>query len=167
MRVVDVGLGFPRIFLFLAIVALTGPLPLWGLVSIIGLTGWFATSRLVRAEVLSIGRRPYVDAVHALGARPGRVLARHVLPNVLAPVIVSTALGVGHVMLLEAGLSFLGAGVAPPTPTWGSMIANGADHVAKAPWTTVAPGLAIALVVAALNALGDALRDALDPRLEP
>ncbi len=166
MRLVDVGLAVPRIFLLLMAVALWSQLPLAILVLTIGLTGWFATSRLVRAEVLSLRELAYVDAARALGAPPARVIFRHVLPNALAPLIVSAALGIGNVMLLEASLSFLGIGVAPPTPSWGNMIADGKEQIATAPWTTVSPGLAIALVVMALNAVGDALRDALDPRRE-
>ena len=166
MRLVDVGLAVPRIFLLLMVVALWSQLPLAILVLTIGLTGWFATSRLVRAEVLSLRELGYVDAARALGAPPARVIFRHVLPNALAPLIVSAALGIGNVMLLEASLSFLGIGVAPPTPTWGNMIADGKEQIATAPWTTLSPGLAIALVVMALNAVGDALRDALDPRKE-
>jgi peptide/nickel transport system permease protein len=164
MRLVDIGLAVPRIFLLLMAVALWSQLPLAILVLTIGLTGWFATSRLVRAEVLSLRELAYVDAARALGAPPARVIFRHVLPNALAPLIVSAALGIGNVMLLEASLSFLGIGVAPPTPSWGNMIADGKEQIATAPWTTVSPGLAIALVVMALNAVGDALRDALDPR---
>jgi len=101
-----------------------------------------------------------------VGAGPGRVIFRHVLPNAAAPIIVSAALGIGNVLLLEAGLSFLGIGVPPPAPSWGNMIADGAPYLASAPWTTLFPGLAIALVVMALNAVADALRDALDPRQE-
>jgi peptide/nickel transport system permease protein len=166
MRLVDVGLAVPRIFLLLMAVALWSQLPLAILVLTIGLTGWFATSRLVRAEVLSLRELAYVDAARALGAPPARVIFRHVLPNALAPLIVSAALGIGNVMLLEASLSFLGIGVAPPTPSWGNMIADGKEQIATAPWTTLSPGLAIALVVMALNAVGDGLRDALDPRKE-
>jgi peptide/nickel transport system permease protein len=166
MRSVDVGLAVPRIFLLLMIIALWRQLPLVPLVLAIGLTGWFATGRLVRAEVLSLRERAYVDAARALGAVPARVMFRHVLPNAIAPIIVSAALGIGSVMLLEASLSFLGMGVAPPTPSWGNMIADGKDQITSAPWTTLFPGLAIALVVMALNAVGDALRDALDPRQE-
>ena len=166
MRLVDVGLAMPRIFVLLMTVALWDRVPLAVLVLVIGLTGWFGTSRLVRAEVLSLRERPFVAAARALGAGPARVIFRHVLPNAAAPIIVSAALGIGNVMLLEAGLSFLGVGVPPPAPSWGNMIADGAPQLTVAPWTTVFPGLAIALVVMALNAVGDALRDALDPRKE-
>jgi len=164
MRGVDVGLALPRIFVLLMAIALFGRLPLAILVLVIGFTSWFGTSRLVRAEVLSVRERDFVAAARAMGAGPGRVIFRHVLPNAAAPIIVSAALGIGNVLLLEAALSFLGIGVAPPAPSWGNMIADGAPYLATAPWTTLFPGLAIALVVMALNAVADALRDALDPR---
>jgi len=166
MRLVDVGLAVPRIFLMLMAIALWQRLPLALFVLLIGLTGWFGTSRLVRAEVLTLRERDFVAAARGLGAGPARIILRHVLPNVAAPIIVSAALGIGNVMLLEAGLSFLGIGVPPPLPSWGNMIADGAAQLATSPWTTLFPGLAIALVVMALNAVGDALRDALDPRRE-
>ena len=163
MRGVDVGLALPRIFILLMAVALWDGLPFWILVLVIGLTSWFGTSRLVRAEVLSIRERDFVAAARALGADTGRVIFRHVLPNAAAPIIVSAALGVGNVLLLEASLSFLGIGVAPPQPSLGNMIADGASSLYSAPWTTLFPGLAISLVVMSLNAVADGLRDALDP----
>jgi peptide/nickel transport system permease protein len=166
MRSVDVGLALPRIFVLLMAIALWDRLSLTVLVLAIGLTSWFGTSRLVRAEVLGLRERDFVAAAHALGAGPGRVIFRHVLPNAAAPIIVSATLGIGNVLLLEAGLSFLGIGVAPPTASWGNMIADGAPTLATAPWTTLFPGLAIALVVMALNAVGDGLREALDPHQE-
>ena len=165
MRAVDVGLAVPRIFVVLMIVAVSSP-PFATLILIIGLTSWFGTSRLVRAEVLSVRERDYVSGARALGAGAGRVIVRHVLPNTAAPIIVSAALGIGNVMLLEAGLSFLGIGVQPPMASWGVMIADGQDYLTSAPWVSLFPGLAVALVVMALNAIGDALRDALDPRAE-
>ena len=165
MRAVDVGLAVPRIFVVLMIVAVSSP-PFITLILIIGLTSWFGTSRLVRAEVLSVRERDYVSGARALGAGAGRVILRHVLPNAAAPIIVSAALGIGNVMLLEAGLSFLGIGVQPPMASWGVMIADGQDYLSTAPWVSLFPGLAVALVVMALNAIGDALRDALDPRAE-
>ncbi|HEV2750704.1 MAG TPA: ABC transporter permease [Gemmatimonadales bacterium] len=166
MRLVDVGLAMPRIFVLLMAVALTEHISLWVLVLLIGLTGWFGTSRLVRAEVLSLREREFAAAARAMGAGAGRVIFRHVLPNAAAPIIVSAALGIGSVMLLEAGLSFLGMGVPSPVPSWGNMIADGWIKMAVAPWAATFPGLAISLVVMALNAVGDALRDALDPRKE-
>ncbi len=166
MRFVDVGLAIPRIFVLLMVVALWDRVSLPVLVLLIGLTGWFGTSRLVRAEVLGLREREFVAAARALGAGPARVIVRHVLPNAAAPIIVSAALGIGSVILLEAGLSFLGMGVPSPKPSWGNMITDGWQTIAAAPWTSTFPGLAISLVVMSLNAVGDALRDALDPRKE-
>lgn len=164
MRLVDVGLAVPRIFIVLVAIALWDRLALGPLIVVLGITGWFGTSRLIRAEVLVLRGQPFVAAARAMGAGPWRVVFRHVLPNAAAPLIVSAALGIGNVMLLEAALSFLGVGVQPPTPSWGNMIADGRDQLASAPWTTLFPGLAIALVVMALNSVADGLRDALDPR---
>jgi len=166
MRGVDVGLALPRIFILMMAVALWDGLPFAALVLAIGLTSWLGTSRLVRAEVLSLREREFVVAARALGAQTGRIIFRHVLPNAAAPIIVSAALGVGNVLLLEASLSFLGIGVAPPNPSWGNMIADGASTIYTAPWTILFPGLAISLVVMSLNAVADGLRDALDPREE-
>jgi peptide/nickel transport system permease protein len=166
MRGVDIGLAIPRIFILLMLVAVWDHPPLPALVIIIGLTSWFGTSRLVRAEVLTLREREYVAGAEALGAGAGRVIVRHLLPNAAAPIIVSAALGIGNVMLLESGLSFLGIGVRPPTPSWGNMVADGRDYLFAAPWISLFPGFAIALVVMALSALADALRDALDPRSE-
>jgi peptide/nickel transport system permease protein len=167
MRAVDVGLALPRIFILLMAVALWDGLPFPALVITIGLTSWFGTSRLVRAEVLSLRQRDFVAAARALGADTGRVIFRHVLPNAAAPIIVSAALGVGNVLLLEASLSFLGIGIKPPDASWGNMIADGAPSIYTAPWSTLFPGLAISLVVMSLNAVADGVRDALDPREEP
>jgi peptide/nickel transport system permease protein len=166
MRGVDVGLALPRIFILLMAVALWDGLPFAALVLAIGLTSWFGTSRLVRAEVLSLRQRDFVVAARALGAGSGRIIFRHVLPNAAAPIIVSAALGVGNVLLLEASLSFLGIGIKPPDPTWGNMIADNASSIYTAPWSTLFPGLAISLVVMSLNAVADGVRDALDPREE-
>ena len=166
MRGVDVGLALPRIFILLMAVALWDGLPFAALIIVIGLTSWFGTSRLVRAEVLSLRQRDFVVAARALGAGSGRVIFRHVLPNAAAPIIVSAALGVGNVLLLEASLSFLGIGVKPPDPTWGNMIADNAPSIYTAPWSTLFPGLAISFVILSLNAVADGVRDALDPREE-
>jgi peptide/nickel transport system permease protein len=166
MRLVDIGLAMPRIFVLLVVVALWEHISVTLLVLLIGLTSWFGTSRLVRAEVLSLREREFAAAARALGAGPGRIIFRHVLPNAAAPIIVSAALGIGNVMLLEAGLSFLGFGVPPPASSWGNMIADAWAKMTVAPWAALFPGLAISLVVMASNAVGDALRDALDPRRE-
>jgi len=167
MRGVDIGLALPRIFIVLMAVALWDRLPFAWLTLVIGLTSWFGTSRLVRAEVLSLRERDFVVAARALGVPSRRVIFGHVLPNAAAPIIVSAALSVGNVLLLEASLSFLGIGVAPPRPSWGNMIADGALTIYTAPWTTLFAGLAISLVVMSLNAVADGLRDALDPRKDP
>lgn len=163
MRLVDVGLAVPRIFLVLAVLALGHPLGAASLALLIGCTGWFATSRLVRSEVLSLRERVFVEGARALGLRPWRILARHVLPGTGAVVIVAAALGVANAMLLEAGLSFLGVGVQPPVPSWGNMIADARDQLATAPWASLFPGLAITAVVVALHAVADGVRSALDP----
>ena len=167
MRGVDIGLALPRIFIVLMAVALWDRLSFAWLTLVIGLTSWFATSRLVRAEVLALRERDFVVAARALGVPSSRVIFGHVLPNAAAPIIVSAALSVGNVLLLEASLSFLGIGVAPPRPSWGNMIADGAVTIYTAPWTTLFAGLAISLVVMSLNAVADGLRDALDPRQDP
>ena len=167
MRGVDVGLALPRIFVLLMAVALWDGLPFAALVVAIGLTSWFGTSRLVRAEVLSLRQRDFIVAARALGAGSSRVIVRHVLPNAAAPIIVSAALGVGNVLLLEASLSFLGIGVPPPDASWGNMIADGMPSIYTAPWSTFFPGLAISLVVMSLNGVADGVRDALDPREAP
>jgi peptide/nickel transport system permease protein len=163
MRLVDVGLAVPRMFLLLLVAGLWERIPLGVLALAIGATSWFATSRLVRAEVLSLRARDHVTAARALGAGGPRIIVRHLLPNAAASIIVTAALSAGGVLLLEAGLSFLGVGVPPPLPSWGNMIADAKDAVRVAPWSVVGPGLAIALVVMACNAVGDALRDAIDP----
>jgi peptide/nickel transport system permease protein len=161
---VDVGLSVPRIFLVLGAIAVWERLGIASLILLLGLTGWFATARIVRAEVLTLRERPFTDAARSLGAGSWRIITRHIIPNAAAPLIVSAALGIGNMMLLEAGLSFLGAGIQPPEPSWGNMIADGRDLLTSAPWISLFPGLAIALAVMALHAVADALRDALDPR---
>jgi peptide/nickel transport system permease protein len=167
MRLVDAALAIPRLLLIIAVVAL------WGSVSVVTLTvliagvGWFSVSRLVRAETLAVRDRDYVVAARALGTPPWRIVLRHVLPNVIGPGLVAATLAVGNVILLEAGLSYLGIGVRPPTASWGSIIQDGAERVSDLWWLTVFPGLAIVVTVFACNALGDALRDALDPRQLP
>lgn len=155
----DFALALPRVVLLLLLAALWQPsAPL--VVVVLGLTGWMAIARLVRGEVRALSTRPFVDGAVALGLSRARILARHLLPNALTPVIVAAALGVGNAMLLEAGLSYLGLGVQPPTASWGNMIASGRDTLVNAPWIATAPGLALVLVVVACTLLGDALRDA-------
>ncbi|MDQ6887406.1 MAG: ABC transporter permease [Gemmatimonadota bacterium] len=167
MRLVDTALAIPRVLLLLAILSLWGALTIPELVILLGATGWFDVSRLVRAEVLSAREREMVLAARALGAGNGRILWRHVLPNAISPAIVAAALGIGNVLILEAGLSFLGMGVQPPDPSWGTMIGEGSSQLSALWWVSVFPGLAIVLTALSFNTLGDGLRDALDPRQLP
>lgn len=167
MRCVDAALAIPRVFLLLVVLSLWEHGGITALVLVLGLTGWFGTSRLVRAEVLSVKQRDFVTAARALGVPAWRLALRHVLPNVLAPVIVTATLGVGNTVLVEAGLSFLGLGVRPPLPSWGNMIADSQAFLATQPWQTAVPGAAVVLTVMAWSLLGDGLREALDPRSVP
>jgi peptide/nickel transport system permease protein len=164
MRFVDGALAVPRLFILLLVLSVPDRVPLGALILLIGTTGWFATSRLVRAEVLRLREETFVRAAEALGASRPRVIFRHLLVNATGPLLVAATLGVGDVILLEAGLSFLGLGVQPPTPSWGGMILDGRPVLEAAPWVSVFPGAAIILTVLATNVVGDALRDAFDPR---
>lgn len=164
MRFTDIVLAFPRLILLILCVALFEP-SLTVIILVLGLTQWPATTRIVRGEVLSLREREFVQAARSLGFGNLRIILRHVLPNVLAPVIVTATLGIGNTIVMEAGLAFLGLGVPPPTPTWGDMVAAGRENLIGAWWVTTFPGLAIVLVVLAFNLVGDGLRDALDPRL--
>ncbi len=164
MRIVDALLAIPRILLLITVVALWRQLSLWSLVTVLGMTGWFGLSRLVRAQVLALRDREYVVAAHSLGASGTRVLIQHILPNVLPTVIVAAALGVGQVIVLEAGLSYLGLGVQPPDASWGNIIQDGADQIGTLWWISLFPGLLIVATAIACNSLGEALRRALDPR---
>lgn len=164
MRLVDAALAIPRLFLLLLVLAVWEQVPVMVLVLLIGVTGWFGTGRLVRGEVLRLREETYVRAAEALGAGRRRIIFRHLLPNTAGPILVAATLGVGDVILLEAGLSFLGLGVQPPTPSWGGMILDAKSLLAAAPWTGFFPGLAIVITVLAANLFGDALRDAVDPR---
>jgi peptide/nickel transport system permease protein len=164
MRLVDGALAVPRLFLLLLVLAVWEQVPVAMLVLFIGATGWFGTSRLVRAEVLRIREESFVRAAEALGAPRRRIIFRHLLPNALGPLLVAATLGVGDVILVEAGLSFLGLGVQPPTPSWGGMILDAKSVLVTAPWNAIFPGLAILGTVLAANLFGDALRDAVDPR---
>jgi len=163
MRFVDGALAIPRLFILLLTLAVWERIPVAALVFLIGVSGWFGTSRLVRGEVLRLREESYVRAAEALGARRRHVIFRHLLPNALGPLLVASTLGVGDVILLEAGLSFLGLGVQPPTPSWGGMILDSKEVLVSAPWTGVFPGLAILITVLSVNLFGEALREALDP----
>jgi peptide/nickel transport system permease protein len=158
----DFALALPRVVLLLLLAALWRPSTAL-VIAVLGFTGWMSIARLVHGEVRALAVRPFVEGAVAVGARRLRVLARHILPNALTSVIVAAALGVGNAILLEAGLSYLGLGVQPPTPSWGNMIASGRDTLVNAPWVAMAPGVTLVLVVVACTMLGDALRDVLDP----
>jgi peptide/nickel transport system permease protein len=167
MRFVDAALSIPRLLVLIMVASLWGSLGLVPLTLLMAGTGWFTVSRLVRAETLALREREFIVAARALGASPARILVRHVLPNVAAPALVAATLGIANVILLEAGLSYLGIGVRPPTASWGAIIQDGAERVSDLWWLTLFPGLAILVTVFACNALGDALRDAFDPRQLP
>lgn len=165
MRLADITLAFPTLLLLIAMVAALQP-SLTVVFVTIGVVGWAGMARLVRGQTLVVRQLEYVQGIRALGAADSRILVRHVLPNVIAPVLIAAILGVAGAIMAEAALSFLGLGVQPPTPSWGSMIAEGRDlsQLRNAPWTSFFPGLAIGASVLGFNLLGDALRDAMDPR---
>jgi peptide/nickel transport system permease protein len=164
-RIVDAWLSIPTLVFLLAMVSVLKP-SLGTVIFSLALLMTFSNSRVIRASVLAIMAMPYVEAARALGAGHLRVVLRHILPNVVAPIIVIATLGLGSAILAEAALSFLGFGVPPPAPAWGGMLSGSArQYIYLAPWLGVFPGLAIALAVFGFNMLGDALRDLLDPRL--
>lgn len=164
MRLVDVLLCFPSLFLILMVIAFLEP-NIANIMAIIGLTSWMGLARLVRAETLSVRDRDFVWAARGLGLSTPRLLAVHILPHVLSPVLVAATLGVGGAVMTESALSFLGLGVQPPSPSWGNMLSAGKDYIHLAWWLTLFPGLAIFLTVLGFNLLGEGLRDRLDPRL--
>jgi peptide/nickel transport system permease protein len=163
MRLVDVIIAFPTFFLMLTLVAVFEA-DLLSLVLILGFTSWTGTARLVRGEVLSLRAREFVEGARAIGAPAWLILVRHVIPNALAPVLVSAAMMVGGMIGAEAGLSFLGIGVRPPTPSWGNMLAQGQGSLLVAWWVAFFPGCMLALTILAFNLLADGLRDAADPK---
>lgn len=160
MRLVDAALAVPRLFLLLIMVAIMERIPLAVLILVLGATGWFGTSRLVRGEVQRLRTLDFVHAAEALGASRRRIALRHLLPNVAGPLAATTTLAVGDVILLEAGLSFLGLGVQPPRPSWGGMILEAQPYLITAPWTSLVPGLAVLITVLAVNLIGETLHEA-------
>jgi len=164
MRLVDAALAIPRLFVVLVVLALWDRVTVPALILILGGTGWFGISRLVRAEVRAVRVRSWIAAARASGASGLRIVGRHVLPNVAGPVIVVATLGIGQVILLEAGLAYLGIGIPQPTASWGGIIADGQQVLRTAPWVAGSAGVALVLTVLAFALLGDALRDRLDPR---
>lgn len=163
MRLVDVMLSIPSFFLILAVIAFLTP-SIWNIMIVIGLTSWMGVTRLVRAEFLSLRGREFVMASETLGARDGRLIFKHLLPNSLTPIIVSSVLGVASAVLVESGLSFLGLGVQAPQASWGNILTDGKEYIEFAWWLSLFPGLAILITVLGYNLLGEGLRDALDPR---
>lgn len=165
MRVMDVFLAVPSILLAIAIVSALGP-SIINLMVAISISSVPRYARIVRASVLSIRDQEFVEAARAIGANNARIIFRHIIPNSLAPVIVQGTLGVASAILSTAGLSFIGLGIQPPAPEWGSMLSGGRQYLRYAWWVTTFPGVAIMITILSLNLLGDGLRDALDPRLK-
>jgi peptide/nickel transport system permease protein len=163
MRLVDIVLCFPTIFLILMVIAFLEP-SLWNVMAVIGFTSWPGLARLVRGETLSLRERDFILAARGLGLSAPRILLVHLLPNLVAPILVSATLGVGGAILTESALSFLGLGVQPPFASWGNILTSGKDYLHVAWWLSVFPGLAILVSVLALNLLGEGLRDVFDPR---
>ena len=167
MRLLDAMLAIPRVLLLIAVLALWNPVPLGGLIVLLGATGWFEVSRLVRAEAMAIRERDFVAAARSLGAGRRRVMVHHLLPNVLTPVVVATTLGIGNVIALETALSYIGIGVREPSASLGTMFQAGTEVFVGTWWAAVFPGAVIVLTILSFNILGDALRAALDPRQVP
>jgi len=165
MAFTDAALAMPRLVWLLALVALWEPSMIL-VILVLGLTGWMGIARLTRAEVKAIVQLPFMEATEGAGLSRSRILFRHIIPNTVTPVLIAGALGVGHTITLESGLAFLGVGVPPPAPSWGSLIAGGRDALVHAPWVATFPGLAIVLTVVAFNLLADGVRDALDPKAD-
>lgn len=165
MRFVDVMLGFPYLLLAMIIVSILGP-SLFNAMIAVGIVNVPIYARLVRGSVLSIREREYVQACRAVGGTDLRIVLKHILPNVLGPIIIQATLGVGQAIINAAGLSFLGLGAQPPEAEWGAMLASGREYILRAPWVGAFPGMAIFVMVLGFNLMGDGLRDALDPKLK-
>ena len=164
MRFVDVMLCFPSFFLILTVVAILPP-SIYNIMIVIGLTSWMGTTRFVRAEFLSLREQDFVSAANAMGIKDISIIFRHMIPNAIAPVLVSATIGIAGAILTEAALSFLGIGVPPPHATWGNILSDGKKFLFDAPWLTYIPGLSILIVVLSFNLFGEGLRDALNPKL--
>lgn len=164
-RATEVMMCFPTFFLILAVLAFVGP-SIYNIMVVIGVTQWTGIARLVRGEFLKFREREFVVAARSAGAKDGRIIFKHLLPNALAPVLVSASFGVAGAILTESALSFLGFGVPPQTPSWGAILSQAQAYMDVAWWLTLAPGFAIFLTITAYNLVGEALRDAIDPRLK-
>ena len=165
MRIADVQLSFPYLLFAIAFMALLGT-RMANLIIVLVLRSWVVYTRLVRVSVLSMKEREFITSARALGARDWRILFRHLAPNVVAPAIVVSTLQLAELIIVESSLSFLGLGVQPPIPSWGTMVSQGREYISTAGWLVTLPGLAIVMTVLGTNLLGDALRDILDPRLK-
>lgn len=164
MRFTDIMLSFPTLLLAIALSSQLGG-QVWVIIFIIAVFGWMSVARIVRGQFLSLKRQEFIEAAHAVGASDWRIMARHIIPNAMAPVLVNATLAVGNAIIVESSLSFLGLGVQPPTPTWGNMLGTTQQYAMTAPWLIIFPGLAIVLTILSVNFIGDGLRDALDPKL--
>lgn len=165
MRFTEIVMAFPTFFLLLTIISIVRR-SIFNIMLVIGFTSWPTLARMVRGQILSLREQEFAEAARALGASDARIIFRHILPNALAPVIVSTTIRIGGAILSESSLSFLGLGVPEPFPSWGSILNAGRTYLLQAPWITTFPGIFIFLTVLAFNYVGDGLRDALDPRLK-
>jgi peptide/nickel transport system permease protein len=163
MRIVDLMLCFPSFFLILAVVAMLEP-GIFNIMAVIGITSWMGVARLLRAEILSLKEREFILASRALGASDFRIIVRHLIPNAIAPVLVSAVLGVAGAVLLESSLSFLGLGVQPPTPSWGNILMDGKASLGVCWWPMFFPGVFILITVLGYNLLGEGLREHFDPK---
>ncbi len=163
MRLVDIMLSIPSFFLILAVIAFLTP-SIWNIMIVIGLTSWMGVTRLVRAEFFSLRQREFVLAAQTMGASDMTIILKHLLPNSLTPIIVSSVLGIASAVLVESGLSFLGLGVQAPTASWGNILTDGKEYIQFAWWLSLFPGLAILFTVLGYNLLGEGLRDLMDPK---
>jgi peptide/nickel transport system permease protein len=166
MRFVDLMLSFPALFLLLILFSITNGASVVVIIFFLGVFGWMYLARIVRAQILALKEMDFVQSAQAVGVSAARIVVRHLLPNILAAVIVTTTLQIAYNMLGEAVLDFLGFGVAADTPTWGNMLNTAEDHLLDAPQLAIAPGLILTITILCINFLGDGLRDALDPRLK-
>lgn len=167
MRVLDALMAIPRLLLLIALLAGWRSLPVTTLVIFLGFTGWFGLSRIVRGQVLALKESEFVMAARALGANRGRIIVNHLLPNLFSIIVVAATLGFAHVIVLEAGLSYLGIGVPQPLASWGNIIQDGAENVAGLWWLSLFPGLALLVTVVALNTVGERIRDTYSPQSSP
>ncbi len=165
MRITDIFMSIPSMFLMIVFVAVFGP-SLFNTIIVIGLTRWTGIARLARANTMAIRNEDFVEAGLATGASDLRIILRHVLPNIMAPIVVQASLFLGQAILTEAGLSYLGLGAQPPLPSWGNMVSDGQDYLTVAWWQATIPGAAIFFAVLAFNLFGDGVRDALDPKMK-